>query len=581
MVAHFVCAICGQRRPQYCFRAASARRSWNIIMLSCLARHGVISLEAAATVYAEVSSNCDKLKGLYCKEHYIDVAVLLGQEIEQLGGEFPFLGLSEVPRKVLNDFVGILRACGKLLDSELNMHVKDIMDFYLDCLYKFHTKIREKQLGHKRELVQDDASAMGDHTVSEPVIPTKKQKSLPSDPNVTTHMNTPRRYNCALCEVPRFETEVRDTSKNRKHNLILFSCLVIENGIDDHFVKSVYEGILRKRKRLCKEHYNRACLFIANEVKEVSGIVPIHGLDSVPMETWQNFFERIQASSYQVDKSLVLEPIDVVRFYADCLATFRTSDGWDAFVQSCNYGEVMMPSTSGLFQSQEHCKAELVESFAIDATSLLASCKVEPEPANDADEPTSRVEDANFPAQQKRTFRTCAICNTQREKSECRITTLDRHKDLILISCLVMNNSLDLESGRTVYFEFVDEQKPVCNEHYIEAGTVIQNEMNDIRYSPSHRNTKVEDKKWVDVFARIQTQANLVDDELVLSVFSLRQFYNMCIRISHLQRSLENDYLLCKQEPEEESDPLLCDPVEQPSLAADQLIGGYSSENSN
>ncbi|EYC39217.1 hypothetical protein Y032_0668g1345 [Ancylostoma ceylanicum] len=577
VVPHFLCAICGQLRPQYSLRAASARRSWNIIMLSCLARHGIISLEMAESVYTQVSKNSDKLKGLFCKEHYIDVAVFLGKEVEQLGGDFPFLGLSEVPRKVLNDFIGILRACGKLLDSELDLHVKDIMDFYLDCLYKFHTKIREKQLGLKRE-VQGDASPMGDHPASDSVVPTKKQKSVPPEPSVTSHVNTPRRYNCALCEVPRFETEVRDTSKNHKHNLILFSCLVIENSIDDQFAKNVYESISRKRKRLCKEHYNQTCLFIANEMKQVSGIVPIHGLDCVPMECWQNFFERIQAYSNQFDKSLVIEPIDVIRFYDDCLATFRTCDGWNAFVQSSNYGDVMMPSTSGLFQSQADCKTEPAESLAIDATTLLASSRVKTEPEGEAYDQPDCLENPTPCTQEKQAFRICAICSTRRAKLECSSTSARRDMDLTLIGCLVVNNSLDLESAKTAWSKFVDKRKAVCNEHYIEAATAIRNEIIDV---PGSSPPKLPDKKWIDLLVKIQAHGALIDSRVVLSTDCLREFYNECVTKFLPQESLQNEFPRCKQEPLEESDPMLCNPVGQPPCTADQLIGTGTDSNEN
>lgn len=104
---------------------------------------------------------------------------------------------------------------------------------------------------------QDDVLPVGNNAESDSVVPIKKRKSNPSTMNISSHGNAKRRY-CALCDVPRLETEVRDSSKIRKHNIILFSCLIIENSIDDQLASKAYEEISLRRKRLCKEHYIRA-----------------------------------------------------------------------------------------------------------------------------------------------------------------------------------------------------------------------------------------------------------------------------------------------------------------------------------
>ncbi|RCN38110.1 hypothetical protein ANCCAN_15993 [Ancylostoma caninum] len=134
------CALCENEQSRASFAPIPSKKVATIILLSCLARYNVITLEDAKKHYKDVFVSRKRV----CKNHFIQAVMFLGWEIEQLSGEFPLNGISEAPAIVMNSLLVHLRKYRGLLDDTMPMEKKDVREFFNEYMVEFRDEITQR-----------------------------------------------------------------------------------------------------------------------------------------------------------------------------------------------------------------------------------------------------------------------------------------------------------------------------------------------------------------------------------------------------------------------------------------------------
>ncbi|CAJ0595689.1 unnamed protein product [Cylicocyclus nassatus] len=524
------CALCFELRPPYSVRMIPSKHSWRAIMLSSLFRHGFITIEKARQVYEEVKKDA-RTRLFCCDNHLIDLAALLETEVEQLGGEFSIV-LNVLSPDVLSKFISVLQSSVTLLDEEMQLEADDAMSFYYDCLRRFESKVYQRLRKWKRKSVQDNGTI-------EPLL--KRSNLLPSSSEVAPI--SPKNFNCPLCGELRADSEMRDSWKNRKQNPILLSCLLTNNSVGIKLAQNVYRDILLHRRRFCKEHYIQAALIIGNAIKEKTGNFPLHGLDCIAMGLWQDFFERVKNVGALIDNKLVIQVIDVINFFSDCLVIFRDTNQWEAFFEAnktggnssagtsspllwankvkdeCFTGASTSPSPSvdGIHQQNASiCKEEEMETSAIDV--LLNS---------------------SHDLALDKTYE-CGLCNNC---SDPRAMFDRADMNLIFLSCLLMDDSIDGDSAKVTLSGITcGKEVLACKQHYALAVEVMRREVESLAKSSCKPDlSDVPETVWTDLLVKLWTYAVQIDDSVVVNLAALKKFYHECVAKSEVRLYVEEE----------------------------------------
>ncbi|KHJ80222.1 hypothetical protein OESDEN_20106 [Oesophagostomum dentatum] len=402
---------------------------------------------------------------------------------------------------------------------------------------------------------------MGASANPQPEIPVKKRfKESDFTPYPDSH-----RYFCALCSDLRLDLNMKASSQNKKKNLILLACQLASNNTGSRLARKVYSEICSTRKRSGQLTVFQQAVFIGDEVKKNTGSVPILGLDTIPLETWQNLFEKIQASGSLIDNEQILEPKDLVYFYYDCLVIFRGSEGWEIYTKEFGCDAAALPSTSG------------VPSPPSDTSPVNEDCTESPGPANFTVKLEAREHDDEDDLDEREPMDTstqqqimcdCCICNESVSQRKCCSTSERRETNLLLISCLVMSKSLGLERARSAYSKIARARCSVCKGHYTYAGIVIGRELERLQCTlPTHGVGVTLRFTWVDMLMKILAVSVLIDNEVVLSAADVEQFHSECSSGFHTELPPVNITPKCESDSVQDSEPLFNDNAVDPNSA--------------
>uniref|UniRef100_A0A7I4XTJ9 DDE Tnp4 domain-containing protein n=1 Tax=Haemonchus contortus TaxID=6289 RepID=A0A7I4XTJ9_HAECO len=129
----FCCVLCGKIRPLLDARNSLKKAEQNIIFLSCLLMENTIDMETATKLYKETFQSLRRL----CQKHFIRAAAFIGREIKEMTGRFPVYGLHNVPKDILEVFLGHIQVFGDCLDEKVVLEIYDVIRFFNDCLARY------------------------------------------------------------------------------------------------------------------------------------------------------------------------------------------------------------------------------------------------------------------------------------------------------------------------------------------------------------------------------------------------------------------------------------------------------------
>ncbi|KAK6013240.1 hypothetical protein OSTOST_21502, partial [Ostertagia ostertagi] len=300
-----------------------------VILLSCLVKHGVLTLAEAKDTYKDVHVGVKYI----CNIHYVKAVLYIVGEIERmwhsLPADFSPDVIDDVPVDVIQNIAAHLQDAAYSLDvtvqDALGLQPKNVVAFFKGCMTRYSYDVLRCRFSLlDANYVNDDSddedmlglshpqqdsslstadklqgpecsgeegdiveiSAEGTEEDSLTAGRTEITISSPDDPQTSAALvdneRSTERY-CLLCEFCRHERNLRATSKYPVQNLILIGALFMGNKINMDTARRIYNDTRSKRVRICKDHFVEA-------------------------------------------KDVELNEIEITRFYNDCMAKYHSED---------------------------------------------------------------------------------------------------------------------------------------------------------------------------------------------------------------------------------------------------------------
>ncbi|KIH64062.1 tc5 transposase [Ancylostoma duodenale] len=522
------CAVCGTQDVAENMCRPPQELEQTMVLLACLCIQKIMKLPKTTKYQLKPLG----VMGRYiCERHYIQAASYIGKKTEKLWGMFPRRGLYNVPGNILYNLVGDIRVHGDKIDKDVVLTISDIVNFFDNCLVTYYKngtwktprKERNDEQGNglsssNERHAKDAPDVLAFHSqsflsrsaffsicsqmvlrtdsIARNFLPHKKSNGCNQGIRTVANLeeesshddSRPRNRVCTLCGAIRAEEETRSGSANVRQNLVLMSCLLLCNVADMESAKPTYEGMLNRRRRLCKLHYIQAANWIGEEVQKAWGKFPIHGLFGVPRKTLMNLLARLQ---YCVDALGVVERLekdDLARFYGDCLTKYRQMDGW----------------REEALQNKEEITQASLEAIQ----TILAEATPSGSPGNIVRKPAKRTPENKDPEIKSERRMICALCGISWPHFEMRCSEFNRPQNAMLLSSLV---ALEVE------------RKYLCKSHYMEAAAFINGDLRRSR-NPSDNANTVASGSNVDLLSRLQPVVQTLDEQVTLRTCDLVRF---------------------------------------------------------
>nr|CDJ85226.1 unnamed protein product [Haemonchus contortus] len=132
-MTHMVfCDICNRKRPVKGARNASCQPKRNAVLLACLVKLNIISLNRARRIFDELLQTTKSTRNhkRFCREHYAESVSFLAAMVEMRTGRDSCYGLDAVPQDVLVDVLEELDLLNNRFDEKLKLNVFDLSTFY-------------------------------------------------------------------------------------------------------------------------------------------------------------------------------------------------------------------------------------------------------------------------------------------------------------------------------------------------------------------------------------------------------------------------------------------------------------------
>ncbi|EYC14792.1 hypothetical protein Y032_0039g16 [Ancylostoma ceylanicum] len=491
------CALCENEQSRASFAPIPSKKVATIILLSCLARYNVITLEDAKKHYKDVFVSRKRV----CKNHFIQAIMFLGWEIEQLSGEFPLNGISEAPAIVMDSLLIHLRKYRGLLDDTMPMEKKDVREFFNEYMVEFHDEITERisTPNSAEEALFLKANANFDikkeeESTSQIVIneqlpgtsdgrdtdspaffvpkeelespgqnvlnPTSFSPNLPhssassSDEGDNYH-EYEARMTCVICSVTYPVTQLKVASRLPQRNIIFLTCMLIKRMIKAEDAVRIYNEFKRTPKRCCKKHYFEAAKLIQEELKKCPECLPNEA--RVPRFIPMELLQLLKENGDFIDKDVVLNAGDVAAFFRECLNKFHNGKEWELVEGMEGFGqhgapknraEHRLPTRKRRHEGEEEPG---VQPKASAVGKICGHTRISTTPRN-----------SNYKDQCS-----CVVCCCTRDKSEFYRTSPHTDQNIILLSCLVLNGSFKTEVAKVMLREIIKDVQLVCKKHYM------------------------------------------------------------------------------------------------------------------
>ncbi|KAK6028345.1 hypothetical protein OSTOST_05608 [Ostertagia ostertagi] len=504
----FRCSQCKALQRQGRIHLCWSDKTSTVILLSCLVKHGVLTLAEAKDTYKDVHVGVKYI----CNIHYVKAVLYIVGEIERmwhsLPADFSPDVIDDVPVDVIQNIAAHLQDAAYSLDvtvqDALGLQPKNVVAFFKGCMTRYSYDVLRCRFSLlDANYVNDDSddedmlglshpqqdsslstadklqgpecsgeegdiveiSAEGTEEDSLTAGRTEITISSPDDPQTSAALvdneRSTERY-CLLCETCRHEKNLRATSKYPVQNLILIGALFMGNKINMDTARRIYNDTRSKRVRICKDHFVEA-------------------------------------------KDVELNEIEITRFYNDCMAKYHSEDPPKLY-------ESDAISSSSAGQSEDP------EEVAIDDESGSSRKRKLPS-VNSSDVIDKKMK------RQKDHF--CAVCGTNRPAEDCREASLS--DIVIVVACMTMDFKIDATTNKRLREEILHGWRYLCKKHYVEAATFLYCEVQQNGENLSDRDfASLSALTKYGLCERIQMYCDLVGNGFGIMYDDLSCFFNDC-----------------------------------------------------
>ncbi|VDM65614.1 unnamed protein product [Strongylus vulgaris] len=146
------CNLCGLIRDEDESRVGSTNPRQNLILISSLVASGITDAESGKDIFKRVLCKRKRI----CKQHYVEAARWIGEQVEKNWGRFPIHGLFGIPREMLSAVLERIQEYVKTFSEEEDLTAEELARFYGDCLAKYRhmNGWKDRAVQSKKETVE-------------------------------------------------------------------------------------------------------------------------------------------------------------------------------------------------------------------------------------------------------------------------------------------------------------------------------------------------------------------------------------------------------------------------------------------
>ncbi|EYC14813.1 hypothetical protein Y032_0039g20 [Ancylostoma ceylanicum] len=351
------CSFCERQFPESKLREVSYNPEQSLILLSCLVMDNTIKGYVAASIWKEING----VNKLICKQHYVQAAWSIGEEVRRMWSKYPVNGLQQVPADIQGNLLKRIQTFAKMFDKDTKLSLKDLWSFYDLCQSFYASGSRGRS--NSQITVENSESSQSEVKLSSKETHEVPGSSLPrteirtslrvqsrkdgaakeqssswsevddssSDDTINEEVpkkRTPHNVICKICHNICPDGQIRGSSRHRDFNIVLLSCLVLCGEIDIEQAKESYLQTLMTRKRFCQQHFVQAVKYLWREVYWISKKRPTPDFQHIPYKARHSIMTSIQKCSAIIDKSVQVSVASVRRFYTDCYGKYHSTRDW-------------------------------------------------------------------------------------------------------------------------------------------------------------------------------------------------------------------------------------------------------------
>ncbi|KIH56299.1 transposase, IS4 family, partial [Ancylostoma duodenale] len=124
----------------------------------------------------------------------------------------------------------------------------------------------------------------------------------------------------------------------------------------------------------------------------------------------------------------------------------------------------------------------------------------------------------------------CALCGQCRPIMDARLTSRKKDQRIVFLSCLLMENDIDMDTARRLYKESHTASRRICQSHYVKAASFISNEIQEMWGIVPVYGLHNVPLNILEVFlAHLQVFSDCIDEEIILEIYDVTRFFNECL----------------------------------------------------
>ncbi|VDM65570.1 unnamed protein product [Strongylus vulgaris] len=124
----------------------------------------------------------------------------------------------------------------------------------------------------------------------------------------------------------------------------------------------------------------------------------------------------------------------------------------------------------------------------------------------------------------------CALCGRHRPLVEARSTAKKKDQNVIFLSCLLMENDVDMDKVAKLYKETLGACRRICQDHYVKAAAFIGREIKEMYGEFPIYGLHNVPVNVLEVFlAHLQVFGDCIDEEVIIETHDVTRFFNECL----------------------------------------------------
>ncbi|KAL6732312.1 hypothetical protein Aduo_003086 [Ancylostoma duodenale] len=330
---------------------------------------------------------------------------------------------------------------------------------------------------------------------------------------------------CFLCGAHRALVSVQNvTDSDRAFNLILLSILTRYKVTSLENALYVYKASRGRVVRICRYHITQAASYIGCEAEHIwPEFSSSNGLCEAPHSVVVALLRYIRVYATKFDDGMELNTNSVLSFY-NKLITGHYGDTSANMVPLQK--EVLLSTLCNQKPSTSIGSSRAPAPGFRERDVLPSKAAEERHPSPEEISAETLLKESDFLAASSEKFE-CSVCNVRYPDRGLRKIADNPEQNAVLLSCLLMDNTIERNAAVRIWKEICGSNKMVCKQHYVHAAWSLGEVVRQMwtKY-PADGLQQVPVHLQGNLLRRVQGFATIFDKHIKLSLNDLWSFYD-------------------------------------------------------